>query len=223
MSLKRKQLHGDQGSVLTEFLIVAPLYLALFGALMLLQDAMRVRGKVAMLDTLLTEAGVHRLADAQKSLQDKFIPQSLSTFAPGSVKMKHAHVDVFSDDGGEGQKMANTFCAVYGGRVDIEYKMPDFIYSLMAVQQVLFGNGVPKREPLAFFADNPNPYRFHFLQRNSSSSERATPAGQLLSKGVLSKTLLDSWLFTSGTQGADIQSSENSDTDYKQQLGKYAE
>ena len=223
MSFRINNLRKDSGSVLTEFLIVAPLYLALFGALMLLQDAMRVRGKVTMLDALVTEAGVHRLSDSQETLKTKYIPQSFVTFAPGTVKMKHAHVDLFTDDSGGSHQLSNGFCAVFGGRMDIEYTMPDFIYSLMAVQQVLFGEGVPKREPMTFFADDTKPYRFHFLQRHGDSDERATPAAQLISKGVLSKTLMDGWLFAEKAQGVEVKGAENSETEYRQQLGKYAE
>ena len=60
-NIQRLMTGSDQGSVLTEFLIVAPIYLLLFGGMLLMCDMVMLKNKIAMLDQFITVGGTHRL------------------------------------------------------------------------------------------------------------------------------------------------------------------
>ncbi len=225
---------GERGSVLTEFLIVAPLYLLLLGGLLLSHDMLRVKNKILMLDEFITVTGTHRyMRDNTDAISTK-ATSIWGDFMPNSVKTPLMIANEYESN--EGKSLANTWNAVYAGRVDVEYNLPTHINSLLSVQRIVFGdaNTPPPPQSFRFYADpktgqfpSERECRFHVIQRHWTSKsgkkgfDRAADAYKLVSDGIMSNVLKDSWLFAEEVQGT--SSVEGNDSTYTQQLAEYAE
>ncbi|MBR4222503.1 MAG: hypothetical protein IKR81_15190 [Victivallales bacterium] len=225
---------SERGSVLTEFLIVAPLYLVLFGALLLSHDMLRVKNKILMLDNFVTIAGTHRLMRGNDEAISTKVKSSWGDFMPGSVRTPLMIANQYESS--EGKSLGNNWNAVYAGRVDVEYKLPASVYSLLSVQRVVFGGENDPWPPKSFrFYSDPQSgefpsereCRFHVIQRHWTSKnskkgyDRTAESHKLIGEQIMSNVLKDSWLFAQDVQGtAEV---ESNDSTYKQQLTKYAE
>jgi len=219
-----------------EFILVAPLYLLLFGGLLLTSEIVLLKNKVAMLDSFVTIGGTHRLMQGDQSAMNKQIKSVFATFMPGSVSSPARIGDLFEQ--ADGNILSNHWNAVFAGRADVEYKMPTLIYELMAVHRVLFGGEEDDEPPTTFkFYSDPatgefpdadsKVYRFHVVQRqwepgSDSAYDRSKEAKKLVQSNIMSNVLADNWLFTKG-EIASVEDSDSDTDEYKQQLGKYAE
>ena len=225
----------DEGSVLTEFIIVAPVYLLLFGGLLLMCDMLMLKNKIVMLDQFITIAGTHRLMQGNdESAISNHIKSVFNGFMPGSVSSPASYANLYQSH--NNQILANRWNAVYAGRIDVEYHLPDMIYELLSVQRVLFGDEKYTKQPTSyrFYADpttgefpGSTLCRYHIIQRNwtpqngESGFNRAADAKRLIGDSILSNVVGDGWLFTEDTLGT--ETSSGNDVTYKQQLGSYAE
>ena len=227
-------LGSERGSVLTEFLIVAPLYLVLFGALLLSHDMLRVKNKILMLDEFVTVVGTQRLMRGKSDEISKKVLSTWGDFMPGSVATPLMIANEYESS--EGKSLGNNWNAVYAGRVDVEYLLPTHINSLLSVQRIVFGDENTPAPPQSyrFYADpktgqfpSERECRFHVIQRHwtgkSGKKEfnRTADAAKLIGDRIMSNVLQDPWLFAEDTQSA--SSVESNDSTYKQQLAKYAE
>ena len=225
----------DEGSVLTEFLIVAPIYLLLFGGMLLMGDMLMLKNKIVMLDQFITVGGTHRLMlGNDENAIAGHIKSVFNGFTPGSVSSPASYANLYQSH--NNQILANRWNAVYAGRIDVEYHLPDLIYELLSVQRVLFGDDKYTKQPTSyrFYADpatgdfpRPTLCRYHIIQRNwtpqngESGFNRAAAANKLIGDSILANVIGDGWLFTEDTLGT--ESSSASDITYEQQLGSYAE
>ena len=224
---------GECGSVLMEFILVAPLYLLLFGGLMLSSDIARLKNKIDMLDVFVTMGGTHRLMQGDSEAVAGQIKDSFRSFPSGSVSSPGAYADLFESR--DGIILSNRWNAVYGGRIDVEYKLPAFISSMMEIHRVLYGGKKAAPSSIKFYtypatgnfptADS-QVSRFHIIQRHwiggkGDGFDRTVSASKLIGNGVLSNVIGDGWLFTEGTLS--VKETDGNDSTYKQQLGDYAE
>mgnify|MGYP001194512469 CR=1 FL=1 len=236
MTLTGKNTSGDQGSVLTEFLIVAPLYLLLLGGLLLSNDMLRLKNKVNMVDAFVTVTGTSRFLggeDGARAITSQ-VSHVWGEFMPKSITSPLMLANEYQSAGG--RILANRWNAVYAGRVDVEYTMPTMISSLLSVQRVVFGdeNYPEHQRTFKLFADpatgefpSERECRFHVIQRHWTGQggekgfNRAADAVRLIGDGILPNVLSDAWLFTKNTLAPGT--TESNDATYTQQLGKYAE
>ena len=223
----------EGGSVLTEFLLVAPMYLVLFGGLLLSHDMLRVKNKILMLDEFVTVTGTHRLLRDSGAEITKQVTKTWGDFMPKSVSTPLMIANQYESS--EGKHLANNWNAVYAGRVDVEYKVPENVHALLSIQRIVFGDKDTPPAPTSFkfFADaktgqfpDERECRFHVIQRHWTPGgkmeyDRSAEASKLISNGVMSNVLKDPWLFTKSAQG--VSSVQGNDANYKQQLAKYAE
>ena len=228
------QSRWESGSVLTEFLIVAPIYLMLFGALLMSHDMLRVKNKILMLDDFVTIVGTHRLMGGNDEAITTKVKSTWGDFMPSSVRTPLMIANQYESS--EGKSLANNWNAVYAGRVDVEYTLPTHVYSLLSMQRVLFGSEKDPWPPKSFrfYADpktgefpSERECRFHIIQRHWTAQnskkgyDRTADAYKLIGDGIMSNVLKDAWLFTEEVQGA--SEVEGNDSTYKQQLAKYAD
>ncbi len=228
------QNRWDGGSVLTEFLIVAPLYMLLLGGLLMSHDMVRVKNKILMLDDFVTVVGTYRLKSGNDEAITTKVKSTWGDFMPGSVTTPLMIANQYESS--EGKSLSNNWNAVYAGRVDVEYTLPTHVYSLLSMQRVLFGGEKDPWPPKSFrfYADpktgefpSERECRFHVIQRHWTSKnskkgyDRAAEAYKLIGDQIMSNVLKDSWLFAQDVQSA--SEVEGNDSTYKQQLAKYAE
>lgn len=226
---------SDQGSVLTEFLIVAPIYLLLFGGMLLMCDMVMLKNKIAMLDQFITVGGTHRLMlGNNESAIAGHIKNVFNGFMPGSVNSPASYANLYQSH--NGQILANRWNAVYAGRIDVEYHLPEMLYQLLSLQRTVFGDEKYTKQPVSyrFYPDpatgefpGPNLCRYHVIQRNwtpqsgEKGFNRAADAKKLIGEAILGNVIGDGWLFTEDTLGSETPA--GNDVTYKQQLGSYAE
>lgn len=225
----------DGGSVLTEFLIVAPLYLVLFGGLLLSHDMLRVKNKILILDDFVTVTGTQRFMRSKGDAITAHVTNLWKDFMPSTVTTPLMIANEYESS--EGKSLGNNWNAVYAGRVDVEYKLPQHIYSLLSVQRIVFGDEKTPMPPSSyrFYADpktgqfpSERECRFHVIQRHWTQEagkkefNRMADAAKLIGDKIMSNVIQDPWLFAEDTQAVS-SSSESNDSTYKQQLTKYAE
>ena len=234
----RRMFHGfrfgNGGSVLTEFLIVAPLYFVLFGGLLLSHDMLRVKNKILILDDFVTVTGTQRFMRGKGDAITTHVTNLWKDFMPSSIKTPLMIANEYESS--EGKNLANNWNAVYAGRVDVEYKLPTYVYSLLSVQRIVFGDQNTPAPPSSFrfFADpktgefpNERECRFHIIQRHwtpdtgKNGFNRDVKASKLIGDSIMTNVLQDAWLFSESAQG--VSSVEGNDSTYKQQLAEYAE
>ena len=227
--------NGERGSVLTEFLIVAPLYLLLFGGLLLSNDMVRLKNKIAMVDVFVTMTGTHRFVGEEEAPKiTEQVSHVWGDFMPGSVNSPLMIANEYQSS--DGHTLSNRWNAVYAGRVDAEYRLPWMINSLLSVQRVVFGDKNYAKHPQVYrmYADPKtgefppeNECRFHVIQRHWTTKasqkgfNRGADAYKLVGDGILNNVMGDAWLFTKSTLAA--EETEGNDSTYKQQLAKYGE
>ncbi len=226
---------GDGGSVLTEFVIVAPLYLLLFGGVLLLNDMIGLKSKVSELDVFVTVAGSHRAYAGQAEQVSAAIKRRVTAFLPGAVTIHNAIAEAFVTD--EDVALRNNWNAVYAGRADVSYRQPEPFCYLLEVQNLVQGEKFDEPARYRFFADpatkdfpteGEKVYRFHLLQRHWTSGggdgsyDRGASAASLVGDSILANVVGDDWLFTKKTSS--VSSGVGGATEeYKIQLGKYTE
>lgn len=226
---------GEEGSVLTEFLLVAPLYLLLLGGLLLSNDMIRLKNKVAMVDMFVTMTGTNRLVGETEAAEiTKEVGHVWGDFMPGSINSPLMIANEYQSS--DGHTLSNRWNAVYAGRVDTEYRLPWMINSLLSVQRVVFGDEKYEKTPQVYrmYADPKtgefppeNECRFHVIQRHWSPKgskkgfNRGADAYKLLGDGIFSNVVGDAWLFTESTLSTG--DSESNDSTYTQQLAQYGE
>ena len=230
----RRILGGEQGSVLTEFLIVAPLYLIMLGGLLLSNDMLRIKNKILMLDSFITVTGTHRYMRSDGNAITKQVNGVWGDFMPKSINAPLMLANEYVSN--NGKNLSNNWNAVYAGRIDVEYTLPWLVTSLMSVQRIVFGDKKYSAVPQSFrfYADpgtgafpGENECRFHVIQRHWTGKggdkeyNRIESAAKLISNGIMTNVLQDAWLFAENVQGT--SSVEGNDATYKQQLAKYAE
>ena len=217
-----------------EFLIVAPLYLLMFGFLLLINDMVRLKNKVQMLDSFVTLVGTHRDMRGENDSIAKQVDKIWGTFMPESVKVPLMIANEYQSS--EGKTLSNKWNAVYAGRVDAEYHLPTHINSLLSVQRIVFGDK-KTTAPLQVYRFYANPQtgafpsenecRFHVIQRHWTSGsgekgyDRSADAYKLISNKIMSNVLQDGWLFADEVQG--VSSEEGNDASYERQLADYGE
>ena len=228
---------SESGSVLMEFILVAPLYMLLFGGLLLTSEVLLLKNKVMMLDSFVTISGTHRLMQGDQSAQNKQIKSIFAAFMPGSVSSPNRVGTLYEQ--ADGNILANHWNAVFGGRIDVEYKMPTLIYEALSLQCIMFGNEAdpPLQTSFKFYPDpktgnfpgeEAREYRYHLVQRSwmpdtgEKAYDRAVSAKKLVQNNVMSNVLGDGWLFTKG-EITSVEDSDSETDEYKQSLGEYAE
>lgn len=224
----------EQGSVLMEFLIVAPLYLLLLGGLLLSNDMLRLKNKILMLDEFVTVVNTHRSMQGNRDAARNRVDETWGTFAPDSVQVSNILADEYEGD--EGGASSNNWGSLYAGRIDAEYRLPSTINSLLSVQRIVFGDENYSAPPQTFrFYANPRTgafpsnkeCRFHVVQRHwspgsgSEEYDRGVQAEELVCGGIAENTAQDGWI-SLGNASDPGRFSGNSQG-HKQQLGAYAE
>ena len=234
MSHSQSHLRSQQGSVLTEFLIVAPLYLLLMGGLLLSHDMLRVKNKILMVDDFVTVTGTHRMMRDSGDAITKHVNGVWGDFQPQTVNVPLMIANEYQSN--NGKKLVNKWNAVYAGRVDVEYKLPYLIHSMLSMQRIIFGDESWPEQPTSFrfYADPKtgafpaeNDCRYHVIQRHwvqggDKKFDRSQSAEKLVTNGVMANVLQDQWLFTDEVKGVSTSGDENASS-YKQQLAEYAE
>ena len=237
MAVGRHIFHwtADGGSVLVEFLLVAPLYLLLFGGLMLTNDLARLKNKAAVLDAYVTIGRTHRLCGRSASAVDRHVKELFASFLPGAVSSPYAFGE--KTEGTDGKAVANKWQALYGGRIDVEYKMPTLFLEMMAVRRILFGSK-DESKPMTmfrFYADpksgefpDDHEARFFQVQRfwepgGDHDVDRTAKGESLVGDGILGNVLADGWLFVSDDDTASARLDTGKLSEYEQTLGEYAE
>lgn len=236
MAIKNNHPRFDSGSVLTEFLLVAPLYLLLFGFLMLSNDLLRVKNKILMLDDFVTVTGTHRFMRESGDSITKHVNRIWGDFLPKSVNVPLMIANEYENS--QGKQLVNGWNAVYAGRVDVEYKLPSIFNSMLSVQRVVFGDKDTPAPPQSFrFYANPqtgefpseNDCRFHVIQRYWSRGtgdkklNRGVYARVLVQGGIMANVLEDSWLFADQVKSTSTSTGEDESKPYEQMLLNYAQ
>ncbi|MBR0458898.1 MAG: hypothetical protein IJJ26_06650 [Victivallales bacterium] len=212
---------------------MAPLYLLLFGGLLLSHDLIRIKNKILMLDGFVTVTGTQRFMRSSGDGIVKQVNKTWGDFMPKAVSTPLMIANEYETS--QGKNLSNKWNAVYAGRVDVEYKLPSHINSLLSVQRIVFGdeNSPAPIQKYRFFADPKtgsfpveNECRFHIIQRHwgpggDSGYDRAADAYKLIGSKIMTNVLQDGWLFADNVQG--VETTEGNDATYKQQLAQYAE
>lgn len=238
ITMRRKDTRlgkGEEGSVLTEFLLVAPLYLMLLGGLLMSNDMVRLKNKVAMVDMFVTMTGTNRhVGEAEANAITEEVNNIWGDFLPGSINCPLMIANEYQSS--DGSTLANRWNSVYAGRVDTEYRLPSLINALLSLQRVIFGDEKYGKQVQYFrmYADPvtgdfppENECRFQVIQRHWTSKgaekgfDRGADAYKLIGDGILSNVTSDAWLFTKSTLST--SEVEGNDSTYKTQLLKYGE
>ena len=224
----------EQGSVLMEFLIVAPLFLLLLGGLLLSNDMLRLKNKILMLDEFVTVVNTHRTMQGNRDAAKSRVDKTWGTFAPDSVYVSNILADEYEGDDGNGS--SNNWNTLYAGRIDAEYRLPTTINSLLSVQRIVFGDENYSAPPqtFRFYADpktgffpNNKECRFHVVQRHwtpgqgNRDYDRIAQASELVCDDIAENIAQDSWLLLGN--GSEVGRFSGNNRGHKQQLGEYAE
>ena len=112
MTFKTNKNTSEQGSVLTEFLIVAPLYLLLMGGLLLSNDMLRVKNKILMVDDFVTVTGTHRMMRDSGDAITKHVNGVWGDFQPETVDVPLMIANEYQSN--NGKKLVNMEWMRYG-------------------------------------------------------------------------------------------------------------
>lgn len=193
-----------RGSVLMEFVLVAPLYFALLGGLFIVGGLLVNRMRMHMSDHLVTWIGASRLCpgsvDSQtgEKQKDSQIVQSLVNQlfdrAVGGIEPDKESFVVKWDDSNE--LRVNGFMGFYyGGITKLPVSVPSWIRGMLGMQGAVTGDGTSEwfnMETAEFDCGYFRSYSFHRL--SSTSRSRETRGIDIASGGVLESVLNEIWI-----------------------------
>lgn len=193
-----------RGSVLMEFIIVAPLYFVLLGGLFMLADLMVNKMRMHFGDHLVTWVAGSRFCPSQGPNDE-----DAATFVNGLVKTMFersiggAPGDDFHVDReiGSGMKV-NSFMAIDMGCIDsLPIKMPSWARGMFAMQDVMISGTLPElatKNEFRYKCDFFRSFSFHRLPSSEIdegySREKTIPIAQTLISGNIDLILSDHWV-----------------------------
>lgn len=251
MCTDAKSRSTARGSVLMEFIIVAPLYFLLLGGMFIVGDAALARIRIHLADHLVTWLGGDRrftkFNDSSEAL--RLAKKAVATVFSRTMS---ADAPTFFVDRSKGKhKNVNDFCALYMGMVDsLELPIPNWISGAFDMYRVMskeekwwnpngeeydLAGGKSTGFDFRDYEKNENyrAYAFHRLWldgvddeqggRNSSSRAKSISAGELVMDGHLVKTLNEPWISTGGNDEEISIGASDKMSAISRMLGEYGE
>ena len=197
-----------RGSVLMEFVVVAPLYFALLGGMFFVGELMLNRYRLAVGDHLGTWLAGTRLMD-----------RSGGNDAIGALFQDYLFRDTHELAGelkvGRVAVWNNYFMSMYGGGIQrLSVSVPDWVRGMMYMQQAFSGgdmSDLDTKRTYDYFKgeDYHRSFSLHRVSSWPSSHNRSASSFDIVNSDVLMNVLGDSWIFSE----SDIPQSASSNAD----------
>lgn len=194
---------GREGSVLMEFIIVAPLYLVLLAGLFAVADLVVSRIRLHISDHFVTWVGGSRFCPLDEDgLRDGALVQSqlkalYDESIGGPLQENFFKVDSDRDDGTK----INAFMGLYKGGVRIlQVNVPSWVRGMMASQDAVMntGNDPILGSAIGFSCDYERSFcfnRFGLASTPAFNRDRnAISAQDVATRGYLNNVVSDSWI-----------------------------
>lgn len=199
-----KHLMSSRGSVLMEFIIVAPLYFLLLGGMFILGDAALNRIRLHIGDRCVTWAGgdrrFQRFEDCVQQLRDAIEPMFVY-----SIDAQNPEFRVAREVGDSSQ--FNSFCAFYMGAVnELILSIPSWAQGMRDMPEVMANDYDSEAvSTTEFDCDYYRSFSFHRLwlrgvddaEPNADDAfcrSRLLSANDMVSRGVLENVLAERWI-----------------------------
>ena len=197
-----------RGSVLMEFIVVAPLYFALLGGMYFVGELMLNRYRLAVGDHLGTWLAGTRLMD-----------RSGGNDAIGGLFQDYLFRDTHELAGqlsiGRDTRGMNYFMSMYGGGIKrLSISVPNWIRGMLYMHQAFSGGDMDDLKTKRTFdyfkdADYHRSFSFHRSSGWPSSHNRAASAFDIVNSEILANVLGDTWILSE----SNIQQSGSSNAD----------
>lgn len=185
------------GSVLMEFVIVAPLYFVLLGGLFIVGDLAMNRIRVHIGDHFVTWVAGCGVTDNEKV--KRWLKPMYDLSIGGNIDSAGFKVDKAND---KDSKRLNQFMALYMGHVKrLPLKMPDWARGMFGMEEAVFGSS-PNDEyaNVTFESEHFRSFSFHRLPHvkvdpkfNRDFNRTAISATNLVQRGYLDNVYRDTW------------------------------
>ena len=213
MSLKRNlfDMRKHRGSVLMEFVIVAPLYFLLLGGMFYVGEFLLNRVRINIGDNFLTWSVATRLKSAEMPITSYLENWLFSE----SLEKARLTVDLSSNS-----SEVNQFCGLFKGGIDrVEIGIPVWAMGMLTMHKIMVGQMLSEDDTAArfdFFDENESNVRAVCLHRFNEldaapgySRSKDIPARDLLPQNNLANVISDGWINSEvqakilGTQGTE--------------------
>ncbi len=189
-------ISARRGSVLMEFVIVAPLYFALLGGLFFAGELGLNRIRLHVGEHTGTWLGGTRFADNDSPI-GVFLKEHL--FKETMELVGEINVDRHKQDG---KNAINNFMAFYKGGVrDLKVSMPDWARGMLFMQQAMGDDDttdLTTKKTYTYFESAKDVYRSFSFHRFTNGEEgrgwNALPASELVTGGKLGAVVADAWI-----------------------------
>lgn len=194
---------GRDGSVLMEFIIVAPLYFILLGGLFAVADVAVSRIRLHISDHFVTWVGGSRLCplDEDGRRDGALVQSQLKSLYDesigGPLQEDYFKVDSERDDGTK----INAFMGLYKGGVRVlRINVPSWARGMLASQDVVMNTGDAPMlgSTIAFSCDYERSFCFNRFGLATSPAfnrdRNAIPAQDLATRGYLNNVVSDRWI-----------------------------
>ena len=212
---------SQRGSVLMEFVIVAPLYFLLLGGLFLVGDLILNRSRMHMGDHLATWVGASRFCPRSEGGKDRDavdgLVQELFGRSVGGV-VPHGEnggfdtnwFDVLEDN--SAGKVNGFMGLFYGGILNLPVKVPDWVRGMIGLHGLTMGKGSNEiflMKTADFHCGDYRSYSFHRLpmhgiddthiptgEDEKVSRSKRIAAGDIVLRGQLDNVIRETWIST---------------------------
>lgn len=225
--------HAARGSVLMEFLVVAPVYLVLLGGMFILGDLMLNRIRMHIGDRYVTWVGGSRYcpvtedADGKKRADDKWVGESLRPLFARSIGGEAA-VDFKADRKDDDGVQINDFMALYmGGVTNMTVSLPGWATGMMSAVSIFEGDGsTVAADDYSKPQYDVNYFRTFVFLRGFAPERlnKDVDAGEMISRR-LANAVNDTWINEKDDSGGTQMPEDNSGAarNVLRMLGRFAE
>jgi len=189
-----------RGSVLAEFVIVAPLYFVLLGGLLFVGEVSLNRLRMLVGDHAVTWLAATRFTqnrdDIAPLLGDYLFADAMQLVGLGVVSPDYDKV--------------NGFVAMYkGGIKRLSISMPAWAHGMLSMQEIMTGGDVAASAVYDYLNDKDyqRSYSFHRHARYPDNLDRDVAAESLIQENILMNVLVDDWILSESHVPADSASS----------------
>lgn len=211
MADKRKNSSGRHGSVLMEFVIVAPLYFALLGGLFFVGELMLNRFRLMVGDHVGTWLAGTRLME--RDGENDAIGPLLQNYLFRDTLELAGNIVVERDP-----DRLSYFMALYkGGIKELSVSVPDWVRGMHYMYQCFSGNDnsdLTTKRTYDYLKgeDFRRSFSFHRIAPWAEGYNRAASAAELVGNEILSNVLGDNWILSESelSEGRVSQESETS-------------
>ena len=185
------------GSVLMEFVIVAPLYFVLLGGLFIVGDLAMNRIRVHIGDHFVTWVAGSGVTDDKKV--KRWLKPMYDVSIGGNIDDAGFKVDRDTDK--EGRRL-NQFMALFMGHVKrLPLKMPDWARGMFGMEEAVFGSSSnDEYANVTFESEHFRSFSFHRLPHvkvdtefNRDFNRKTVSAADLVQRGYLDNVYRDTW------------------------------